>query len=246
MYTNSENLDALRDLQDVNVKTEGTVNTTSGDTGDKSLWQEIKDAFSTDTYDYDNVAEDPNYTKDDDILYPYRDDIAAGKIVVVIEDSREDMDTNETAYTGTTGRVDGDIEEKIRLREERLEVDKEEVQTGEVNVRKETVHDTETVDVPVEREEVVIEKKPVVGKDSETAATEIDDETETFSIPVKEEQVEVTKKPVVKEEVEIRKEHHEDVEKVSEDVKREELDVETEGRTNLNDPENDLDRRNDR
>lgn len=264
VYTNADNLDALRDSQDVNVEAEGTVERPSGDTEEKGLWQEIKDAFSTDTYDYDDLAQDPTYTHDDDVLFPYRDDIAAGKMIIVVEDFREDTDTNEGATVGierdipentnrteTTVRESADHDsltedEKIRLKEERLEVGKEEVQTGEVNVRKETVHDTETVDVPVEREEVIIERKPVVGEDSETSATDIDEESESYTIPVKEEQVEVTKKPVVKEEVEIRKERHEDVEHVSEDVKREEIDVETEGRTNLNDPENDLDRRNDR
>lgn len=126
------------------------------------------------------------------------------------------------------------------MKEERLEVDKEEVQTGEVNVRKETVHETKSVDVPVEKEEVIIERKPVVGEDSKLTDAEINEETESFSIPVKEEKVEVTKKPVVTEEVDIRKETHKDVKEVTEDVKREELDVDSDGRTGMDGTGKDL------
>lgn len=189
VYTNEENLDTLRDSQDVNVEAEGTVESTSGDTGEKSLWEEIKDAFSADTYDYDDAAQDPNYTRDDDVLYPYRDDIVAGKMIIVVEDYREDTDTNEGATVG----IDRDIPENTNR--------------------------------------------------TETTVREVEDDnlTEDEKIRLKDERLEVGK-----EEVEIRKERTEDVEEVSEDVKREELDVEAEGRTNLNDPENDLDCRDDR
>ncbi len=239
LYTNADKVTALQQSQklDVDVDTEATVERSADEAEDRSFWQQVKDAFSTETYDYDDAAQDPSYTRDDDVLYPYRSDIAAGKIVIVVEDYREDTDTNETVNrTETTVREsDDDLteEERIRLREERLQVDKEEVQTGEVNVRKETVHDTETVDVPVEREEVVIERKPVVGKDAEVTDEEIGEDSESYTIPVKEEQVEVTKKPVVTEEVEIRKERKEDVEEVTEDVKREELEVERDVETDI-------------
>lgn len=251
LYTSADRAGSLRDSQniDVDVDTESTVERSQDEEDNRGLWQQIKDAFSTETYDYDNASKDPNYTRDDDVLYPYRADIADGKIVIVVEDYREDTDTNEGTATGTnhaaephTNRTettvrdsDDDLteDEKIRLKEERLEVDKEEVQTGEVNVRKETKHETKSVDVPVEKEEVVIEKKPVAGEDSETTDTDFDEDSESFSIPVKEEKVEVNKKPVVKEEVEIRKERKEDVEEVTEDVKREEIDVDSEGRTGM-------------
>jgi len=49
----------------------------------------------------------------------------------------------------------------IQLREERLRVHKHTVQTGEVRVHKEVVSDVKTIQVPVEREEVVIERRQV-------------------------------------------------------------------------------------
>ena len=48
-------------------------------------------------------------------------------------------------------------------------------------------------------------------------------EDDTITIPIKEEQVDVSKHTVIREEVGIHKEEHEDVEKVTEDVSREEL-----------------------
>ena len=248
LYTNADKVNALKDSRniDVDVDTEDTVERSRDEKDDRSFWEKFKDAFSTETYDYDDRAQDPNYTRDDDVLYPYRSDIAEGKIVIVVEDYREDANTNEgtvagTNHTETTNHTDNLTEsEKIRLKEERLEVDKEEVQTGEVNVRKETVHETKSVDVPVEKEEVIIERKPVEGEDSKLTDAEISEETESFTIPVKEERVEVTKKPVVTEEVDIRKETHKDVEEVTEDVKREELDVDSYGRTGMDGTSKDL------
>jgi uncharacterized protein (TIGR02271 family) len=111
----------------------------------------------------------------------------------------------------------------IQLREEQLRVDKTPVKTGDVKVRKEVHTDHRTVSVPVEREEVIIERRPAGGH----AAGDI--EAEEIRIPVKEEQVRVSKETVAKEEVRVGKRKVRDTKKVSEDVKREELVVETDG-----------------
>ncbi len=39
--------------------------------------------------------------------------------------------------------------------------------TGEVDIHKHVVNDTETVEVPVKREEIVIERKPVTDQSSQ-------------------------------------------------------------------------------
>ncbi|CAM4267992.1 DUF2382 domain-containing protein [Jeotgalicoccus halotolerans] len=115
-------------------------------------------------------------------------------------------------------------EERIQLREERVNVDKENVQTGEVTVDKHVETDRQEFDIPVEREEVVIERNPV---DDVPAKGNFDDtnDVDEVRIPVNEERVNVDKENVVNEEVTIKKEKHEDVEHVSEEVRREELDV---------------------
>lgn len=116
-------------------------------------------------------------------------------------------------------------EEKIQLHEERVRVDKENVQAGEVKVNKHVETDRQEFDVPVEREEVVIERRDVDGAPTKGSFSDTDDVDEV-RIPVNEERVNVTKDNVVDEEVVIKKEKHQDVEHVSEDVKREEVDVE--------------------
>ena len=58
--------------------------------------------------------------------------------------------------------TDLDEQRRLRLREEQLMVDKERVQTGEVRIRKDVVTEQRSLDVPVEREEVVIERRPAV------------------------------------------------------------------------------------
>lgn len=268
LYSNEDTASTLGDHEAVDVVADNDNATAAPDRtdDDKSMWDKIKDAFTDDTYEYDERTRDTNYNQDDDVLYPYRDDISNGNIVVVV-DNAQNIDLDGFNSTGASmnastdapnknvnashggmndrdlNRTDKDLhtkdvdrtdhtDEKIRLKEEQLEVDKNEVTTGEVNVHKEVVKDTETVEVPVEREEVVIERKPV--NDSDRATDDIKDE-DTINIPIKEEQIEVTKKPVVKEEVEVRKEHHTDTKKVSEEVRHEELDVETDGDVRVDD-----------
>lgn len=116
-------------------------------------------------------------------------------------------------------------EERLQLREERLKVDKENVRTGEVNVDKHVETDHQEFDVPVEREEVTIERRPV---DGERKAGGMDDdltENDSIHIPVSEERVNVDKESVVDEEVVVRKDKVQDTEHVSEDVRREEVDI---------------------
>lgn len=130
-------------------------------------------------------------------------------------------------YDTTTNRdfADTDLtdEQRLRLHEEQLLIDKDQVQTGEVNVSKHTVTDTQSVEVPVTREEVYVERRPVDGEYDASAADFNDDET--IHIPVTEERVEVSKRPVVNEEIVVGKRKVTDTETVRETVRREEADI---------------------
>ena len=128
--------------------------------------------------------------------------------------------TNRSNTTGVIGNADQ--EERLRLHEERLNVDKERVQAGEVNVGKHVIEDEQTVEVPVSREEVYIERRAV---NDETAAGEVFDDGENIHIPVMEERLEVTKRPVVSEEIIVGKREVHDTETVSETVRREEAEI---------------------
>ncbi len=129
---------------------------------------------------------------------------------------REISDSNE--------REDLSEEERIQLREEQLNVDKENVQTGEVDVNKHVETDHQEFDVPVEREEVSVERRPVEGE-AKPGSLDGDTEEDSIHVPVNEERVNVNKENVVNEEVVVKKDKVRDTEHVSADVQREEIDV---------------------
>ncbi len=137
-----------------------------------------------------------------------------------------------SATAGTAGRVATSDEstQSIELREEELRADKERVSAGEVRVRKEVVSEERTLEVPVTREEVVIERRPAAkGRD---AAGGID-EDEEIRIPLTEEEVRVEKSPVVREEVTLKKRQVQGTEQVSDTVRREEAKIERTGDANI-------------
>lgn len=128
------------------------------------------------------------------------------------------------------GRMDDRIgdceEERIRLHKEKLNVDKEEVSAGEVNVEKNVVEDRQSIEIPVSKERVEIERRPVDEDQAmNEASAAFDESEEQIRIPLREEHVEVTKKPVVNEEIVIRKKEVTDTETVDETLLREEADI---------------------
>ena len=130
-------------------------------------------------------------------------------------------DRENTLAEGGLRTEDGRV---IRLQEEQLAAHKQAVESGAVTVRKEVHTERQHFAVPVEREEVVIERRPVTRR----AAGAIT--AEEIRIPVKEERVNVTKEAVVKEEVAVGKRKVHDTETVSGDVRKEKLVVEEKGR----------------
>jgi uncharacterized protein (TIGR02271 family) len=117
-------------------------------------------------------------------------------------------------------------QQTVQAREEQLRVQKHRERAGEVTVRKEVHTEHKTIDVPVEREEVVVERRPVSGR---AAATGTLGDRQQITVPVTEEHVEVTKTPVVKEEVTVGKRKVTGSERVAADVKKEQIKVEKEG-----------------
>jgi uncharacterized protein (TIGR02271 family) len=132
--------------------------------------------------------------------------------------------TTRTAAATTVHRGEG--EQRMQVREEELRATKRPVETGEVTVRKEVHTEHKTMEVPVRREEVVIERHAATGQ---TASSCDIREGEEIRVPVMEEQVTVQKTPVVKEEVTVGKRVVHDTERVSGDVRKEEIRVERTG-----------------
>lgn len=220
------------------IDVETNVDEVEGTHEERSLWERIKDTFTSNTYEEDSYTEKADDSVNDDPLYSYKEDIAAGKIVITVKDykaSNEAVVENDRTQSmpDPTDTLNTD-NENIQLKEEQLDVNTHDVTTGEVDIHKHVVNDTKTVEVPVKREEIVIERKPVNAEASDNIS---DDslEDETITIPLKEEQIDVNKHTVVREEVGIHKKEHEDMKQVTEEVSREELDIDTKGDVRVED-----------
>ena len=119
-------------------------------------------------------------------------------------------------------RAGRENESYIRLNEERLDIDKREVERGEARVRKtvETQHVRQNV--PVEREEVTVERRPLAA-DADIGDADIGEDE--IRVPLRGEELVVNKRVVPTEEVVIRKKVVRDEEVVEADLAKERLEV---------------------
>jgi uncharacterized protein (TIGR02271 family) len=144
----------------------------------------------------------------------------------ILEQAGADIAAGEASLA--TGTASGSIqdERKIELVGEILRVHKEQVQRGEVRLHKEVVTENQSIEVPVTREELVIERVPAEERE---ARGEIGAGEQEIRVPLSEERVQVEKKPVVNEEIRVGKRQVQDTKRVSDTVRHEELRSEQEG-----------------
>lgn len=214
----------------------------------KDVEDELQD-FGTGTSDRANTAMDEGTTtKDSSREMSYADEVYREEVVrdedftddtVRTNDTNRTMDTtamNNDFAAGTTGEgmaTDRETntssdKEKMELHEEKLDVDKNRRQAGEVEINKETVHDKEEFDVPVTKEEVTVERRPVNEERSAGTSNQTEgvyEDEDSIRVPVHEEEVEVNKKDVVKEEIVVDKKEKKDNVHVEEEVRKEEADI---------------------
>lgn len=138
--------------------------------------------------------------------------------------------TRMTETTRATTDVDDDERRRLQLREEQLLASKTREEAGEVGIRKEVISEERTIDVPVTREEVYIERHAV----NQAASGPITDEGETIRVPIMEEHAQLEKQTVVREELEIGKRAVQETEQLQGTVRREEVRIETEGDVDVN------------
>lgn len=129
-------------------------------------------------------------------------------------------------------------EQSLALHEERLNIDKEKVQTGEIQVHKQTVEEDRKIQVPVEREEInidrhVISEETTAEKEAQTLTpAQAYEKGDAIYIPLTEERLDIGKKKVVREELVIGKRKVKDVQVVNQTVRREVADIEETGTVN--------------
>lgn len=134
---------------------------------------------------------------------------------------------------GLYGYSEEDNHGPLRLYEERLIANRSRNKVGEVAVGKRVVTETAQVSEPVQRERVVIERHNVTDPSAIPTGTHFQNE-EVARVEVYEEQVNVEKQAFVREEVTVRKEVDRETVTSTEQVRREELDVRTEGNPTIN------------
>jgi uncharacterized protein (TIGR02271 family) len=121
--------------------------------------------------------------------------------------------------------------QKLRLYEERLVANKIRRQTGEVAIGKRVETETARVSVPVEKERVVIERRTPEGVGTTVTPGEHDfREGEVVHMRVYEETADIGKQAFVREEVNVRKEIKRDTVDATETLRREELEVDVNGK----------------
>jgi len=121
--------------------------------------------------------------------------------------------------------------QQVNLYEERLVADKTRVKTGEVNIGKHVETETARVNVPVDKERVVVERTTPTNAGTPVAPGEANfREGEVARVEIYEERADIHKEAVLREEVNIRKEVEHDTVQAEEKIRREELDIDRQGR----------------
>lgn len=172
----------------------------------------------------------------------YYKQIQSGKIVLYVDSEYgmhyQNFDAAAASLSGNGPAQDdrpkpetADLndEQQMKLHEERLAVDKKWVESGSVDIHKNTVEEQQTLDVPYEREEVEIERRPVNQELSEYEASghsaEKYEKDGLWHIPVIEERLEVRKVKYVSEEIIVHKRKVQETKHISETVQRETVDI---------------------
>lgn len=139
------------------------------------------------------------------------------------DDDRRDR-TGEAGIEGqdTSGPTTDDA---MTRSEEQLNVGTEKVQTGRARLRKYVTTDTETVQVPVSREEVRVEREPITEGNRGDAVAGGDLTEEEHEVTLTEERAVVSKETVPVERVKLGTETVQDTQQVSEEVRSEQIDV---------------------
>jgi uncharacterized protein (TIGR02271 family) len=143
-----------------------------------------------------------------------------------------DRDATYDREAGTVGHdTSGPTTDDAMTRsEERLHVGTERREAGRVRLRKHVVTDTETVNVPVSREEVRIEREPITEGNVDRAMDGPAISDEEHEVVLTEERPVVEKETVPVERVRLGKEKVTEEQTVSEQVRKEEIDTDgTEG-----------------
>jgi len=186
----------------------------AGTTTDTGYAADADTATTTDTGSADTTTGAGTTT---DAGYPSTTDTAAGARYDEGADRSGDIDTGTDR--GTVGDDDA-----MTLSEERLNVGTQTQETGRARLRKYVVTENVTQTVPVQREEVRLEREPITDENVGDATSGSDFTESEHEVTLREERPVVEKEAVPVERVRLATDTVTDDVTVSEDVRKEEVD----------------------
>jgi uncharacterized protein (TIGR02271 family) len=142
------------------------------------------------------------------------------------EGRTQDDQTSE----GTRGVVGNDVsgretDDAMTRSEEELRVGTAERETGRARLRKHIVTENVTQTVPVQREEIRVEREPITDANRDAATSGADLSEEEHEVVLHEEEVVVDKRTVAKERVRLDKDTVTEEQQVSEGVRKEQVEL---------------------
>lgn len=136
--------------------------------------------------------------------------------------------------SGSGSGVGSGIDDAMTRSEEKLDIGTQRHETGRARLRKYTVTDTVTTEVPVSHEEVVIEREPITDANRDAAMSGPEIREDEYEVTLHSEEPVVQKHTEPVERIRLDTETVTDTETVSGDVRKEKIDTEVEdasGRT---------------
>ena len=246
LYTQGE--DKVGSVEDALVDHEGRFRYLVIDTGPLFLGKKVLLPIGLSRLDYnqkrvyvdvlskEQVENLPEYEEKMTVDYDYEEKVRGAYRTPETQNAAYNKDNysyqNDAALYGLNDRDHSNI----KLYEERLIASKTRIKSGEVTVGKHIETETAKVSVPVEKERVVIERTTPTGE-----ATVVDPgqvnfaEGEVARVELYEEQAQISKEAYVREEVRVKKVVEQDTVEAKETVRREELDIDTQGDLRVND-----------
>ena len=137
-------------------------------------------------------------------------------------DRAAETEARDTVGQDTSGP---ETDNAMTRSEEEVRVDKVSRETGKARLRKYIVTDQVQMTVPVQREEVRVEREPITDANRDAATSGGDLTSEEHEVTLHEEQVVVDKQVVPKERVRLDKDVVTDDRQVSEEVRKEQIEI---------------------
>ena len=175
---------------------------------------------------------DLDYDYEERVRGVYRSTASTGATAAVPSTPTYNRDTYTYEQDASLYDVNKADNQALKLYQERLVANKKRVKTGEVAIGKHVETETARVSVPIEKERVIVERvTPTDAGRAVDPGTVNFGEGEVARVETYEETPDIRKEAFVREEVKVRKEVDRETVEAEETIRREELDVDADGRT---------------